>query len=493
MSGVKPQAQRVRTLTLLAIPLIAYVFGGCDATSERNATSTQRVSTTVTASPDTSDPAADTIDVPDTIPDTTPDTTDTIPDTIPDAADTTADIPDTIPDTPADTTADIPDTTDTPADTTDTIPGTTDTPADTTDTIPGTTDATPTDTTADTTVPDTTDAGPATLAALGDPCQVGAEVGTCLELADCEPDETAVEGFCEGHPQVRCCLSAWDRCSAARRPGACLETTSCPAPHWESTSGLCPGPADVRCCTSTTPAPTCDPAVRPDPNHDLSEAPGDPGCPSGMVRLTRAASPSGGFCVDRFEASLVLDADPTQHHSPFHNPGSTAVRAVSLQNAVPQGYIDQVRAKAACERSDKRLCTSAEWLHACQGQALRTYPYGTTRVPGLCNDDRRQHVAVEFFPNDPNPFSKINNACLSQLPNSVDLNGENAACITPEGVHDLMGNLHEWIDDPAGTFRGGFYDDTTINGNGCLYRTTAHDVNHWDYSTGFRCCADLLP
>ena len=58
-----------------------------------------------------------------------------------------------------------------------------------------------------------------------------------------------------------------------------------------------------------------------------------------------------------------------------------------------------------------------------------------------------------------------------------------------DGLFDLMGNLHEWTADPAGTFRGGFYVDTVINGNGCLYRTTAHDVAHWDYSTGFRCCA----
>jgi hypothetical protein len=54
-----------------------------------------------------------------------------------------------------------------------------------------------------------------------------------------------------------------------------------------------------------------------------------------------------------------------------------------------------------------------------------------------------------------------------------------------------MGNLHEWTADPAGTFRGGFFVDTRVNGNGCLYRTTAHDTSHWDYSTGFRCCADL--
>ena len=32
---------------------------------------------------------------------------------------------------------------------------------------------------------------------------------------------------------------------------------------------------------------------------------------------------------------------------------------------------------------------------------------------------------------------------------------------------------------------------TVINGEGCLYTTTAHNMSHWDYSTGFRCCADL--
>ena len=53
-----------------------------------------------------------------------------------------------------------------------------------------------------------------------------------------------------------------------------------------------------------------------------------------------------------------------------------------------------------------------------------------------------------------------------------------------------MGNVHEWTAAASGTFRGGFYADTVVNGNGCLYRTTAHNDQHWDYSTGFRCCAD---
>ena len=60
-------------------------------------------------------------------------------------------------------------------------------------------------------------------------------------------------------------------------------------------------------------------------------------------------------------------------------------------------------------------------------------------------------------------------------------------------MHDLHGNLHEWIDDASGIFRGGFYVDASINGAGCSYRTTAHTFGYHDYSTGFRCCADLAP
>ena len=60
----------------------------------------------------------------------------------------------------------------------------------------------------------------------------------------------------------------------------------------------------------------------------------------------------------------------------------------------------------------------------------------------------------------------------------------------PDGIHDLVGNVHEWTADPAGTFRGGYYSDTQLNRPGCAYATVAHDMGHSDYSTGFRCCAN---
>jgi len=40
------------------------------------------------------------------------------------------------------------------------------------------------------------------------------------------------------------------------------------------------------------------------------------------------------------------------------------------------------------------------------------------------------------------------------------------------------------------TSYGGYYLDTKINGEGCEYVTSAHAKSYYDYSTGFRCCAD---
>ena len=57
----------------------------------------------------------------------------------------------------------------------------------------------------------------------------------------------------------------------------------------------------------------------------------------------------------------------------------------------------------------------------------------------------------------------------------------------------MVGNLHEWTADRNGTFRGGYYVEATANGRGCDYVTTRHDIIDWDYSIGFRCCAEPRP
>ena len=266
--------------------------------------------------------------------------------------------------------------------------------------------------------------------------------------------------------------------------GTCLPVWECRARAGHAArQGRCPGPEHVQCCTAFGRA-LCDPSVEREPNlgNTLEEAE-ERGCPRGMARVA-------SFCIDRYEASLVrADGSPW---SPYKNPGHTPVRAVSVRWAVPQGYIDGEQAAEACLHAGKRLCTDAEWLRACQGPGESLYPYGDEREPGVCNDHRGIHPAAEYFgTGEAWIFSRIDNACLNQLPESLDPAGARSECVTAEGVFDMMGNLHEWTADPHGTFRGGFYVDTEKNGPGCLYATTAHDSRHWDYSTGFRCCADL--
>jgi hypothetical protein len=50
----------------------------------------------------------------------------------------------------------------------------------------------------------------------------------------------------------------------------------------------------------------------------------------------------------------------------------------------------------------------------------------------------------------------------------------------------MAGNLDEWIEDPGGTFVGGFYArDTAL---GCAARIEIHSPDYYDYSLGARCC-----
>lgn len=273
-------------------------------------------------------------------------------------------------------------------------------------------------------------------------------------------------------------------CSVAGEAGVCVDTEMCPG---QSTPGFCSGPSNIQCCTPFRWG--CDPDAYPQPNAGLSEAPGGGGCPDGMVGV-------GTFCVDRYEASLlrVRSDGTTEPWSPYRNPAGQRVLAVSIPGAVPQGYISQVEASAACREAGKRLCTDEEWLRACQGAAGQTYPYGNARQPGVCADATSEHPAARYFGTTADwIYAELDNACINQVPDSLSRSGDHPMCESPDGPIDMMGNLHEWTANAGGVFRGGFYADTRRNGEGCLYRTTAHAPAYWDYSTGFRCCAGADP
>jgi formylglycine-generating enzyme len=218
-------------------------------------------------------------------------------------------------------------------------------------------------------------------------------------------------------------------------------------------------------------------------------------CPEGMTWVDPSAngdatSAPKPFCVDRWEGSLVEVApDGERPFSPYMPVAGHKVRAVSRPGVVPQAYISRNEADGACRASGKRLCEEDEWVRACEGSAKTTFPYGKTRLPGYCNDHGRPPLA-SLYANNSHSWGSMNDPRLNQQPETVAKTGTFAHCETSDGAYDMVGNVHEWVADPAGTFLGGFYLDTTLNGSGCHYKTVAHDAAYHDYSTGFRCCAD---
>lgn len=212
-------------------------------------------------------------------------------------------------------------------------------------------------------------------------------------------------------------------------------------------------------------------------------------CPAEMVLV------GGRVCVDRWEGSLVqvFPDGTTADWSPYENPATRRMRAVSRANVPPQAYITGQESERACIEAGKRLCRRDEWLAACQGPARRTYPYGNTFMRGLCNVGRTPHPLISFYGRSDSSiytFTNMNNPGINQQPNSLARTGQYDRCVSQDGLFDMHGNLHEWLSEPDGTFKGGFYADTDTNGAGCLYTTTAHGFTYRDYSTGFRCCAD---
>ena len=216
-------------------------------------------------------------------------------------------------------------------------------------------------------------------------------------------------------------------------------------------------------------------------------------CPPDM------ASIDDKFCVDKYEASLVeLMPNGEERAWPYYQGvEGHVVRAVSEKGVYPQGYISEKQAIEACGRSAKRLCKPAEWKTACKGPDPKKFGYSDARTPGTCNDTGKSPIGVFYGAQIATggkaawSWDKMNDPQLNQMAGGLAETGSHEDCTNGYGVYDMVGNLHEWVLDPEGTFQGGYYLDVTQNGDGCGYRTDAHASWYHDYSTGFRCCADV--
>jgi len=321
-------------------------------------------------------------------------------------------------------------------------------------------------------------AGPGTLTAgvnevSGDGIDVDVHILTSTEADSCLARGNVTASAAVDAGFVFVVVDTWRGSSGTEYPGPyeLLVTFDADEPTVD------PTPTDPTRDTGDTDDGTVDTGTTPLDTGTVDTDPtGSTGpCPADMVAIE-------DYCIDRYEAHIV-------GHDPFTVPSGGV--AANAAGAIPQGYISGEVAADACDAAGKRLCSSSEWLRACEGPSGNTYPYGDVYDPYACNDTYSGHPIVDVFGSSAQWNStEMNDPRLNQLPDSLATSGEFGECMTDEGVFDMHGNLHEWVDDPSGVFRGGFYVDAVINGTGCGYATTRHTFDYHDYSTGFRCCAD---
>ena len=147
-------------------------------------------------------------------------------------------------------------------------------------------------------------------------------------------------------------------------------------------------------------------------------------------------------------------------------------------------------ARDACAGTGKRLCGDSEWTLACEGQERLPYPYGYDRNAEACNIDKPHPDVNEKALGDANP--KVRQAEADRLWQG-EPSGARASCVSPYGVHDMTGNVDEWVINESGHpygsgLKGGYWGPVRDR---CRPETTVHAQGFSFYQIGWRCCSDV--
>ncbi len=177
------------------------------------------------------------------------------------------------------------------------------------------------------------------------------------------------------------------------------------------------------------------------------------------------------FCVDRYEY-------PNQ------------------KGELPSLLVSWMEAKKICESAGKRLCTEREFNFACEGEAMLPYTYGFVRDASKCNIDRayrkRERKLYRYEKCMKRPACREH---LAELDQRVPA-GSMPDCISPFGVHDMNGNINEWVELPGKQYpdrsglKGGWWGP--VRGR-CRPTVDFHKEEDYGYEEGFRCCASAAP